>query len=186
MGQLLLCEENDLEFWVADTFSGKMLTPILKNALYKAETAWDDYDEVYHCCHLIESVKRDPKMVMDFHYFSRVQSIVGVGLVTHGLIDVPLFFPDTIQFLEPIDKILIFNYFHIAPEGRGNGEHWLRDIILPYYYGKSFEAFYVKSSHPKVFSLYDRLGQQIGEYSSKSDNGLQIRPGKIFRIPIIR
>ena len=185
MGQLL-CKENELEFWVTDTFSGKMLTPIIKNVLDKAENAWDDYDEVYHCCHLIESVKRDPKMTMDFHYISRGQSIVGVGLVTHGLIDVPLFFPDTVQFSEPIERMLIFNYFHIAPEGRGNGERWLRDIILPYYYGKGFEALYVKSSHPKVFSLYERLGRQIGEYSGQSDNGLLMRPGRIFRIPVKR
>lgn len=182
----LLKKEKELEFWVADTFSGKMLSPIIKNTLYKAENGWDDYDEVYYCCRLIENVKKNPDMTMDFHYITCGENVIGLGLISYGKIDTSLFFHTDFQPQEPLDKILIFNYFHVAPEGRGNGEHWLRDIILPSYNGKGYEACYVKSSHPKVFSLYGRLGQQVGEYSCKSDNGLYIREGKIFRIPLGR
>lgn len=180
----LIKKENELGFWVTDTFSGKMLRPILMNTLYKAETAWDDYDEVFHCCQLIEAVRQNPKMTMEFHYITLKQQLVGIGLVSSGKIDKSLFFPAGFNPPEAMEKILLFNYFHISPEGRGNGEHWLRDIILPSYSGRCYEAFYVKSSHPKVFSLYGRLGLQVGNYSCKSDNGLYIRQGKIFKIPL--
>ncbi|HGM3506378.1 TPA: hypothetical protein ACKOR7_000943 [Clostridioides difficile] len=42
----------------------------------------------------------------------------------------------------------------------------------------------VKSSHPKVFTLYNRLDKCIGEYISRSDNGLYERIGKMFRISL--
>lgn len=180
----LLRKENELEFRVTDTFCSKMLRSIFMNTLYKAETAWDDYDEAFHCCHLIEAVKKKPNITMEFHYIACDQRFVGIGLVSYGAIDNNLFFPAEFNPPEAVDKILIFNYFHISPEGRGNGEHWLRDIILPRYSKKSYEAFYVKSSHPKVFHLYERLGLEVGQYRSESDNGLYLRQGKIFKIPL--
>lgn len=180
----LLRQRNGLDFRVSDTFSGKMLVPIIQNVYEKAENDWDDYDEVYHCCQLIETVKQNPAMTMDFHTIQKEDAVLGIGLVTHGTIDLKHFFPDISIVTDPVEKILVFNYFHVAPEGRGNGESWLRDIIIPHYADKGFLALYVKSSHPRVFSLYGRLGEKIGEYSSRSDNGLYLRPGKIFRVPI--
>lgn len=180
----LLNEKGGLRYLVSDTFEGSMLVPVIKNILYKAENDWDDYDEVSHCCRLIEAVRKDPDMKMDFHFIKRGEDTIGAGLITYGAIDMQLFFSGAFSFTDPIGNIVIFNYFHIAPEGRGTGEYWLRDIILPHYYGKGFTALYVKSSHPKVFSLYGRLGTVVGEYRGKSDNGLYTRQGKIFRIPI--
>lgn len=79
--------------------------------------------------------------------------------------------------------MVIFNYFHIASEGRGNGSFWLKEVILKYYQGKGMKKAYVKSSHPKVFPLYQRLGSQIGSYTSFSDNQLFERQGKVFELP---
>ena len=180
----LLRGEGELGFWVSDTFSGTLLVPILKNMLVKAEAGWDDYNEAYHCCRLIETVKENPGLTMEFHSLRRGRNVLGVCLVTHGRIEGPLFFPEGFQPPEKPEQILVLNYFHIAPEGRGNGEHWLRDLILPHYREKGYEALYVKSSHPRAFSLYTRLGQPVGEYLSNSDNGLYTRPGKLFRIPL--
>lgn len=53
---------------------------------------------------------------------------------------------------------------------------WFKNII------KYYKAIYLKSSHPKVFSMYNRLGKEVGEYSSKSDNDLVEGKGKIFKI----
>ena len=178
----ILFENKELKYFVADHFKSDMLVPITRNLLSKVENEWDDYDEVYHCCQLIETVANSPEMKMDFHFIRNGQQTVGVGLVTYGVIDMHAFFPESFTVDEPVEGMLIFNYFHISAEIRGTGEHWLRDIILPYYKEKGFASLYVKSSHPKVFSLYDRLGQCVGEYSSKSDNDLYVRQGKIFRI----
>lgn len=181
----LLHKEGDFQFLITNTFDGKMLIPIIKNLLHKAENEWDDYDEVYHCCHLIETVRKNQNMKMDFHILKKGEDNIGIGLVTHGIIDMPLFFSDTMRTLDAAENFLVFNYFHISHDDRGHGTHWLRDIILPYYQAKGFVAVYIKSSHAKVFSLYNRLGESIGEYESKSDNGLWTRPGKIFRVPLI-
>lgn len=182
---ILLYKKDNMEFRVTDKFSSKMLTPIIKNLISKAENNWDDYNEVYHCCNLIESVKKNPKMKMDFHYLLLDDNIVGIALLTYGEIDKDLFFPSEFELLDKIEDIVIFNYFHISNEGRGNGEIWLKDIIFRYYRKKKFKVFYLKSSHKKVFSLYSRLGEEIGEYIGKSDNDLYKRIGKIFKIQLI-
>ncbi|QKY68720.1 hypothetical protein [Lentibacillus sp. CBA3610] len=93
-------------------------------------------------------------------------------------------FTQPILVNENINEVLIFNYFHISQEGRGNGERWLKKVIMPYYKLKEYKAIYLKSSHPKSFSLYSRLGVEIGSYESNSDNHLMTRKGKIFKIPL--
>ena len=46
------------------------------------------------------------------------------------------------------------------------------------------EDLYLKSSHSKAFSLYQRLGEEIGSYQTLSDNGEFKRTGKIFKIKV--
>lgn len=181
----LLHQEGTLEFLVSDTFDGTMLSPILQNLLVKAETGWDDYDEVYHCCQLVEAVRRDSTLHMEFHTLRREGHRVGIGLVTSGRIICPLFFPDSLLPAEPVEGLLMFNYFHVAPSERGVGGRWLKDVILPHYAAQGYRAVYVKSSHPKVFSLYGQLGTEVGTYTARSDNGLYVRPGRLFRISLI-
>ncbi len=121
---------------------------------------------------------------MDFHVMMRDDKYLGIALVSRGSIDYNIFFKEPILISENKNEILIFNYFHISQEGRGNGQNWFRDIIIPYYKSHIFKALYVKSSHPKVFFLYSRLGEEIGEYTSSSDNRLFERKGKIFKISL--
>lgn len=180
----LLHREQGLAFFCSDTFDGSMLLPILRNLTAKAAQEWDDYDELYHCTHLIEAARRDPSLHMDFHTMRRDSQVAGIGLMTHGAIRQPLFFPPHLLPQEPQVGLLVFNYFHIAPDARGVGRHWLRDIILPHYRAQGYRAVYVKSSHQQAFSLYHSLGEPIGSYTSKSDNGLYTRSGLMFRIPL--
>ena len=177
----ILSERNGFVFGVTRQFQSAYLLPVLCNLRQKIEEAWDDYNELYHCCRLIERVKRDPDMRMDFHVMQKEGETVGLALVTSGKLDEALFFQEPLRMAEAPTEILFFNYFHIAPLGRGNGERWLKDI-LRYYQEKQFKAMYVKSSHPRVFSLYRRLGEEIGAYTAYSDNRLFTRQGKIFKI----
>ena len=174
--------KNGINFGVATEFNSKYLTPIIQNLLFKVENEWDDYNEVYHCCNLIEKVRNNEDMNMDFHIMMNDDKYLGIALVTKGNIDYKTFFKQPIPINENKNDVLIFNYFHISQEGRGNGQYWFKDIIIPYYKSKNFKTLYVKSSHQKVFSLYSRLGEEIGEYTSSSDNQLFVRKGKIFEI----
>lgn len=143
---------------------------------------WDDYNEVYHCCNLIENDRNNKDM--DFHVIMKDKKYLGITLVSKGNIDYKTFFNEPIPLNENNIDVLIFSYFHISQEGRGNGQIWFRDIIMPYYKSKNFKTIYVKSSHQKVFSLYSRLGEEIGEYTSSSDNQLFVRKGKVFKITL--
>ncbi|MEA4934848.1 MAG: hypothetical protein VB071_14895 [Lawsonibacter sp.] len=180
----LLRQEGTLEFLVSDTFEAAMLSPIIQNLLVKAEHEWDDYDEVYHCCQMVEAVRREDRLRMKFHFLRRNGCVVGVGLMTGGQIVCPLFFPDHLFPPEPREGLFVFNYFHVAPGARGVGSRWLREVILPYCRAQGGRTVYIKSSHPMVFSLYARLGSEVGHYSARSDNGLFERPGTLFRIDL--
>jgi hypothetical protein len=182
--EVLLAQWNGLQVCLSHQFSGEMLSPILENLLDKARTGWDDYDEVFHCCQLIQAVAQDPDLHMDFHTLRHSGQTVGLGLMTAGKVNCPLFFPKGLAPTDPESSVLLFNYFHISPTARGVGEQWLREILLPHYAQQGFHAVYVKSSHPKVFSLYSRLGDAVGHYSTPSDNGLFVRSGTLFRIPL--
>lgn len=180
----IIHKKNDIDFGIATEFNSKYLTPIINNLLFKAENEWDDYNEVYHCSSLIENVRKSKDMNMDFHIMRKDEKYLGIALVTKGTIDYKTFFKEPIPINEKNKDVLIFNYFHISEEGRGNGQIWFRDIIMPYYKSKHFKTIYVKSSHEKVFSMYNRLGEEIGEYTSSSDNQLFVRKGKVFRISL--
>jgi hypothetical protein len=177
----IISTTDGIDFGISKEFQSQYLTPIIQNLLYKAENQWDDYDEVYHCSKLIQGVKKNKDMNMDFHIMKKDEKYLGIALITSGKIDYSLFFKEQIDIEEKDNEVLIFNYFHIAQEGRGNGEVWFNNIIK-FYKEKNYKAIYLKSSHSKVFSMYNRLGKEIGQYSSKSDNDLFEREGKIFKI----
>lgn len=178
-----LKQENDLIFSFETEFSSSYLRPIALNLLDKISRGWDDYDEVYHAGRLIHKVLQDPAMKMDFHSLKKFGAHLGTVLMTTGQINLELFFKNTVS-IPPTETPVILNYFHIAPEGRGNGKRWLADVLMPYYKALGCSAIYLKSSHPKAFSLYGALGEEIGAYESISDNRLYTRKGKIFKLPL--
>lgn len=125
----IISENNGINFGVSSEFKIEYLTPIIQNLLFKAENEWDDYNEVYHCCRLIESVKSNENMNMDFHIMKRDGKYLGLALVTSGILDYKMFFKESIHINEQDKEVLIFNYFHISQEGRGNGEMWLKNTV---------------------------------------------------------
>lgn len=177
----ILKQEHDLIFSLESKFEGIYLAPIALNLLDKMTTNWDDYDEVYHAGRLIHKVLQNQTMQMDFHLLKKSGEHVGIVLMTTGKIDTDLFFNNAIA-IAANEKPVVLNYFHIAPAGRGNGKKWLVDLLMPHYKSLGCTAIYLKSSHPKAFSLYRALGTEIGAYQSISDNHLHSRAGKIFKI----
>lgn len=178
----VLREIDGIMFCVDSNFDVKYLEPILHNLSLKLKNNWDDYNELYHCCKLIESIRKNPNTWIDTHIIIKDERILGVTLIEGGQINLASYIAlENFSFEE---NSVMLNYFHIIPEGRGNGERWLRDIIIPYYNRKGIINIYLKSSHEKSFSLYGRLGSQIGEYCVHSDNQIYLRKGKIFQIRV--
>ena len=179
----ILFENASDRFTVSDTFESTMLLPIIKNLQDKAEHSWDDYDEVYHCMQLIREAGEREDIRMNFHTFHRNGACLGILLISEGAIGGLPYFKDRLEE-DLTDGAVVLNYFHICPEGRGVGSRWVQDILMPYLRGQGFRRILVKSSHPKAFSLYERLGRQIGTYTTRSDTGRFEREGRIYELPV--
>ena len=171
-----------LTYRASESFSPSMLTPVARNLIEKLQRDWDDYNELAHCLDLIEETRRLPDAHMTFHTAERGGDVVGFLIVTTGTGFLAGRFPPGFSAGVPESRCAALNYFHVAPDTRGIGEHWLREIVLPSVAAMGKELVLVKSSHPKSFSLYRRLGREVGRYSAKSDHGLLTREGRIFAI----
>ena len=175
-----LGKHNGYTFKVSNEFKGEYLGPIIDNLKVKYRDFYDDYDEVYHCNQLVHILKDDPNVNVDYHVMYKYDQCVGLAMVTTGNIDSSKYFDKPV--FEQGANAIVLNYFHISPKARGNGNYWLRNVIIPHYQDK--EDLYLKSSHSKAFSLYQRLGEEIGSYQTLSDNGEFKRTGKIFKIKV--
>lgn len=181
----VLYTKDDLEFCISDKFEGRFLISMLENMKEKAlNDAWDDYNEVHHCCRIIHEFSQTPGLTMDFHTMRRGGNQLGVAIITHGRIDPCIYARHGLHISDPVHEVGLLSYFHISPEGRGNGTFWLRDLIMPMYADLGYTALYLKSSHPKAFPLYERLGAVIGHYTQPSDNMVHQREGRLFRLPL--
>mgnify|MGYP003295771438 CR=1 FL=1 len=181
----VLFRKDDLEFCVSDTFEGKFLLSLLENMKEKMlNETWDDYNEVHHCCKMIHEFSQIPGLVMDFHTLRRGEEQLGMVLLTHGAISADIYEQSGLHITDPLHQVVLLNYLHIAPEGRGNGTFWVRDLIMPMYADLGYTAFYLKTSHPRAFPFYDRLGAAIANYTFLSDNGIHQRKGRIYRLPL--
>ena len=181
----VLYRKNDLEFCFSDVFEGRFLLSILENMKAKIlHQEWDDYDELHHCCKIIHDFSQQKGLTMDFHTLRRDGEQLGMVMMTHGAIDPRIYAGSGIAISDPTDQVALLSYFHISPAGRGNGTFWLRDLIMPFYADQGYTAIYLKTSHPRAFPLYDRLGAVIGNYTFPSDNGVYSRVGRIYRIPL--
>jgi hypothetical protein len=170
------------DFNVTSDYHSQFMIPILENTIVKAREDWDDYHEAFHFTKLVNETRQNKKVTVEYHSIMNKGTCVGIAMIRYGSSkanDVSL--PSNIGIKE---NSIVLNYFHIAPEARGNGTYWLKEIILPYYKKQGFTYAYIKSSHSKVFSLYERLGLEIDEYYTYSDNYLYERKGKVFVITL--
>ncbi len=181
----VLYAKGDLEFCVSDAFEGVYLTSLLDNMREKlVRGEWDDYDEVHHCCKIIHDFSLIPGLVIDYHLLRRADEQLGMVMMSHGAIPPDIYRSSGLSISDPLDEVVLLNYFHISRAGRGNGTFWLRDLLMPLYASKGFTAIYLKSSHTRAFSFYNRLGAVIGNYTFPSDNGVYQRTGRIYRLPL--
>ena len=181
----VLYTKDDLEFCISDTFEGIYLTSLLDNMREKlVHGEWDDYDEVHHCCRIIHEFSQRPGLTIDYHLLRRAGEQLGMVMMSHGDIPAGIYRSSGLSISDPIGEVVLLNYFHIAPQGRGNGTFWLKELLMPMYAAKGFTAIYLKSSHHKAFPFYDRFGAVIGNYTFPSDNGVFQRTGRIYRLPL--
>ena len=71
-----------------------------------------------------------------------------------------------------------------ALRGKGKGQDFLANEVFADLKAQGIRQVYIKSSHPKAFALYERLGKCVGHYAEPSDQGLYLRYGNIYQIDL--
>lgn len=171
-----MVENNIFKYNVTNELDYKSFIPIVKNMEWKMLNGWDDYNELSHCCKLINSYSRKHNAWINIHTVEESGEVVGCLLIIGGEAD---FSSYGLEIKNNKENVML-NYFHVSPMARGIGTNWLTKEIFSYYREKKIRNIYVKSSHETAWSLYERYGKEIGCYKASSDNNIFERNGKIF------
>ena len=83
-----------------------------------------------------------------------------------------------------VDNAVELICFYINKDHRGIGSKWLKDRVFPHLKLHDVNSIYVKSSHHKAFSFYEKLGTKIGTYTLNSDNKKYKSLGNMYQINI--
>lgn len=170
----------------------KYLSPLRQFNEEKARKGMlDDWDEAKHTS---DWIKRILKSIQDggndrltVYYWEEKGSIIGVAfaLINSESIRTTLakdgVFPDVES-----PTLAHLTGFHIleSHRGQGRGSSWLTTEILPDLRAKGVQQLYIRSSHYRALSLYEKLGTKVGNYISVSDSKLYKRYGYIYRIDL--
>jgi len=171
---------GEYTFFVSQAFQHRFLEPAGHFVLWKLTHAWDDDNELAHASRLFELLLKNDSLAVDSHLMMKGEDLKGALFIVRGALE-------AIESRYPIGdtkKSLILKYFHIMERGRGIGQHWLKQVVMPYYSKAGFADIYLSSSHPKSFGFYEKFGKEIASYTTPSDNGLLMREGKCFRISL--
>ena len=74
--------------------------------------------------------------------------------------------------------------FHIDKRYRGIGKNFLKDYVFKDLKNRNIDTVYIKSSHHRAFSLYEKLGERVNVYFGLSEHQLYRRQGNIYRIQL--
>lgn len=72
--------------------------------------------------------------------------------------------------------------FHIDKSYRGIGKKFLTNYVFEDLKEKQISTVFIKSSHNKSLSLYEKLGEKVGTYITLSAHKLYQRYGYIYKI----
>ncbi len=175
-----LYSNSELRFCLSDEFKMEYLEPVGKYVNWKLQNGWDDYNELYHATEYFTKAMANKNVWIHSHLMMNKSDLACVALIVGGNLKSV---ENRIE-IQNEEKSLLLKYFHIVDKGKGNGQKWLKEIIFPFYKNLEYQHFYIGSSHPKSFALYEKFGHCIYDYNLLSDNNLHERIGKIFRIDL--
>ena len=177
----LLSEKEDIQFLVDPTFNINYLYPVQKFVEWKLENnCWDDYNELFHACQLVELLKKEESVWFETHLIVKNEVVIGSLIIVGGEIAKL----ENKYSIEDQEHSLLLKYFHIVEKGKGYGSQWLKSVIFPYYREKGYRQIFVNSSHKDSFPFYARLGNLIATYEQPSDNQIYTRRRNSYLIKI--
>lgn len=166
----------------------KYLYPVKEYVKEKIDNnMYDDWNEWEHTTKWIEEILKsiygNSGDVLEIYYLKDNEKIIGVIFCLSGSNNLRNFLQE--NDIEQTDsKVAQLSCFHILKDYRGIGKKWIEDEVLKDLKEQGFEKVYIKSSHNKASSLYDKIGTIIGNYISTSDHQLYQRYGNIYKIDL--
>ena len=146
---------------------------------------YDDWNELEHTTkwikEILNSLKENKKDVLDIYFLKDNEEVIGVIFSLSGSNLIKKFFEEN-NIASTSKQIAQLSCFHIIKKYRGIGKKWLESEVLKDLKEQGIEEVYIKSSHNKALSLYDRIGSRIGNYIGISDNKIYQRLGYIYKI----
>ena len=153
----------------------------------KDENMYDDWNEFEHMTswlkNIFKNIQKDDTNTLDIHYLEDKGNVIGVVFSLSGNDNISNFF-NQYNIQSSNEKAAQIAYFHIVKNYRGIGKKWLQEEVLKDLQNQGFKSVYLKSSHQKAFSLYEKLGSKVGHYTGLSDNKLYQRYGNIYKISL--
>ena len=164
----------------------KYLVPVKEYGNEKINNnMYDDWNELEHTTKWIQKIKNSLEQnnedILDIYYLKDKEKIIGVIFVLLGNNLIREFMKEN-NISSTSKRIAQLSCFHIIKDYRGIGKKWLESEVLKDLREQGIQEVYIKSSHNKALSLYDRIGTKIGNYLGISDNKLYQRLGYIYKI----
>lgn len=168
------------------SYLDKLLEPV-KDYVEEKKTneMYDDYNEYTNTIDWMEKRKNailSGEDVLTAYYIENNQKkVIGILFSLTGKVSISEFLKKhnlEVQNQNPCQLVC----FHINKNYRGIGKIFLKDYVLQDLKEKGIDTVFIKSSHNRALSLYEKLGDKVGNYIGLSENQLYQRYGYIYQV----
>ncbi len=176
-------EIKDIESF---SYLDKLLEPVKDYVEEKKKNEmYDDYNEYTNTMVWMEKRKNtilSGEDALTAYYIENNQKeVIGILFSLTGEVSIPEFLGKhnlEAQNHNPCQLVC----FHIHKNYRGIGKIFLRNYVLRDLKEKGIDTVFIKSSHNRALSLYNKLGEKVGNYIGLSENQLYQRYGYIYKV----
>ena len=164
----------------------KLMYPVKRYVSEKKQYGmYDDYNEYKNSLKWFQDRKQlilnDNKDNVTAYCIKNKNKVIGIIFSVIGDSVTKLTEVHNIKFNDNECQLICF---HIDKRYRGIGKDFLNNYVFKDLKNRNIDTVFIKSSHYRAFSLYEKLGKRVGVYFGLSEHQLYKRQGNIYRIQL--
>lgn len=182
--------EEKIEIDNAENFSKleKLMSPAKKYVWEKKSyKMYDDYDEYKNSLKWFKDreqlILKDRKDNVTAYCIKNNKKVIGIIFSVVGCSVTKLIDRHDIEIDKNSNACQLI-CFHIDRNYRGIGRNFLEKYVFEDLKNRKIDTVFIKSSHQRAFSLYERLGKRVGIYFGLSEHQLYRRQGNVYKIEL--
>ncbi len=148
---------------------------------------YDDYNEYKNSLKWFydrqESILNDRKDNVTAYYIKNNKKVIGIIFSITGCSVTKLIDKHDIKVNKNSNACQLI-CFHIDKNYRGIGKKFLQNYVFQDLKERNIDTIFIKSSHCRAFSLYEKLGEKVGIYFGLSEHQLYRRQGNVYKIEL--